>query len=164
MLLELRRGGARPPQHPVDVERRGEQLCQNTGPGSGDREIGEESGVIPVRDTRHDDAVDVRHQRRERLAQLGGGGWESGADVAGLGAREDRVLLRVREVSRDPVDEGVARRGEFRRGQVTEGGLVGPIRHTVRESIARAVWAPPSCLEQVMTGAQVGDATGLVTD
>ena len=70
-LLELGRGRRRAPEHRVLVERRDQELGEDARLGRGDAEVREEARVVPVRDARQQDRVEVGEHRRERLALSG---------------------------------------------------------------------------------------------
>ena len=77
-----RRRGA--PEEADLVERRGEQLGEDAGLGGGVGEVGEEARVLPVRDARQEDLVEVAQHRRERLRLLGRRSGQLRADLARL--------------------------------------------------------------------------------
>ena len=70
-LLELGRRRRGAPQHRLLVERGGQELGEDAGRAAGDGEVGEEAGMVPVRDAGQDDALEVGEDRVERLAVLG---------------------------------------------------------------------------------------------
>jgi len=92
-LLQLGRRRGRTPEHRLDVERSGEELGEHAGSAAGDREIGKEPGVVPVRDPREDDALEVGEDAVERLAPVGRGVRQRAPDVAGAAAGEDGERL-----------------------------------------------------------------------
>ena len=76
--------------------------------------------MLPVQGGRDDDVVEEVDQR---VTEVGGGllgqlGGESGADLAGRGARRHRQGVETGAVVRDPVDEAVAEPAELLGGQV----------------------------------------------
>ena len=71
--------------------------------------------MVPVSEARDEHALEVRHDRLERLAVFGGGRGKRRGDLARLDAREHRIPLSVLEVVGDPVDERVAVTSEVRR-------------------------------------------------
>ena len=119
-FLQLGRGGRGAPQHRLHVEGRGQQLRQHARPAPGDGEVGEEAGVVPVGDAGQEMTLEVREDRVERRARLRRGGGQPLADLAGRGARQDRVAVVLAQVGGDPVDEGVSVAPEFLRPHVAE--------------------------------------------
>ena len=71
-------GRAGHPGHALDAEPGRDQVAEHRGPGGVGREVAEEAGVLPVRDARQDDPVEVGQHVGERLALLGGGRRERG--------------------------------------------------------------------------------------
>ena len=69
--LELGRGRGREPGHVVDVQRRDQELGEDPRLGAGVGEPREEARVVPVREPRQDQLVEVAQERLERLALLG---------------------------------------------------------------------------------------------
>jgi hypothetical protein len=60
-----------------------------------------------MREARYEHALEVGHDRLERLAVFGRIVWQSPGDVARFDSREHRVALNVVEVVSDPIDEPV---------------------------------------------------------
>ena len=106
--LELGRRGRRPPEEPDRVQRRGEQLREDPRLGGRGREVGKEARMLPVRDPRHEDLVEVAQHRLERLPLVGRGLWEAGKDVAGPDLCQHRQVADTLEVVGRPVDGGMA--------------------------------------------------------
>ena len=69
--------------------------------------------MIPVRQCRNDETLEVADDRVERLAVFRSGGGKRLAQRARRHAREDGVVLRGFEVVGDPVDECVPVPTEF---------------------------------------------------
>ena len=67
-LFELRRRRRRPPQHRLNVERGGQELREDAGRAAGDREIGEEAGMVPVRDAGNQHPLEIGKDGVEGLA------------------------------------------------------------------------------------------------
>jgi hypothetical protein len=72
------------------------------------REVGEEAGALPVRETRQQHPVEVAEDVGERLAAVGRARRQRGADVARLDAREHRQLVQPAQVAVRPVERGLA--------------------------------------------------------
>ena len=64
--------------------------------------------MLPVRDARQQDLVEVAQHGGERLGLLGRGGWQPRADLAGRDLRQHRQLAHALEVARGPVQRGGA--------------------------------------------------------
>ncbi len=103
-LLQLLQRGRRAPEDPDLVEAGDQELGEHARLRRGRREVGEEARALPVRETGHEDAVEVLQDRRERLRLLGRGAWKRGANLSGLDLREDREVPHSLEIRRDPVD------------------------------------------------------------
>jgi len=67
----------------------GEHVCDDGRVAVGRGEVGVELGVVPVRHPRHDDLLDVGHQRRPPFALLGRRLRQQRPDVAGLHLRQN---------------------------------------------------------------------------
>src|SRR4029079_12133888 len=106
-LLELGCRRRRAPQHRLLVERRREKLAEDAGGAAGDGEVGEEAGMVPVRDAGKDDALEVGEDRVEVFAALRRVRGERVADRAGPYTRKDWIAGRILEVIRYPVRESV---------------------------------------------------------
>jgi hypothetical protein len=106
--LELRRRRGRPPQHPVDVEGGRDHLPEDARGRRGDREVGEEGGVVPVSDAGKDLPLDVGQDRGQGLALLRRRRRELRPQLARAKAREHGEPLPFGEVAGDPVDEAAA--------------------------------------------------------
>ena len=104
-ILELRRRRRRLPEHRVHVQRRRQQLGEDSGRTGADREVGEEAGVIPVSDPRNDHALEVGNDVIERLARARRRRRERGRDLARSRARDHGKALRMREILAHPLDE-----------------------------------------------------------
>ena len=120
-LLELGYRGRGAPQHALRVERGAQELGEHAGATAADGEVGEEPGVIPMGQPRHDVAFDVGEDRVHRLAPLGRGLRERVAKLARPRARQHGVAFGVFEIPPDPVDEVMTDPPEFRRVHVAEG-------------------------------------------
>jgi hypothetical protein len=96
----------------------GQQFGEDAGLRTGDRKVGEERGMVPVRDAGNDLLREIGEQRVVRTAAVGRGGGELLFDVAGLHAREDVVLLDAVEIVRGPVNETMAGSAEFVRVRI----------------------------------------------
>ena len=84
--LELGAGGAGRPEHALDAEAGGEQIAEDRRTRGVGREVGEEVRRLPVRESGHDDLVDVTQHVGEGLATLGCGAGQARADRSGLRA------------------------------------------------------------------------------
>ena len=127
-----------PPQHPVDVERRRQQLGEHGRLRASDGEVGEETRMVPVRDARDHDALEVVEQGVEVLALLRHRGRHRGGDFARAHLREHGEIARALEIARDPRGSALQRCGEFT--FVHDGGC----RHARRAR--RSAPAPESSL------------------
>ena len=81
-LLELCRRRRGSPEHGLLIERRRQELGEDAGRAGADGEIGEKAGMVPVRQSRHEDALKVVEDGVERLTVLGGARWKRIDDVA----------------------------------------------------------------------------------
>ena len=75
-----------------------------------------------MRDSRHDDFVDIAEDRRERLALLRRPVGQAAANFSRLDLREHGQLLDLLHVVGDPVDDFAAVAAEFVRGH--DGGVL----------------------------------------
>ena len=98
-----RRRGCAPDQRDL-VERRREQLREDPGLGCGDREVGEEARVLPVRQGGDDQLVEVAQHVRERLRLLRRRERQLRRQLARLHLREHRQLVDALEIARRPLD------------------------------------------------------------
>ncbi len=79
-------------------------------------EIAEEARMLPEREARHDDAIQVRDRRAEILRLVRRRGGQGVADLAGLGFRHHRPVGQALVIVGEPVDELMAIAAEvFRR-------------------------------------------------
>ena len=138
-LFELGRGGRRAPQHRLLIERGGQEIGEHAGSAAGDREVRHEARMIPVREAGHEHAFEVAHDLLERLGIFRRLRRERIDDVARPHAREDRVLVGVFQVVRDPVDERVAVFTEIVGVQSTSAFPPRPKGATMRKRPARRV-------------------------
>ena len=122
-LLELGRRRRGAPRHRVDVQGGDQQLGEDPRLRAGVGEVREEARVVPVRERRHDQLVEVSQDVGERLRSIGGRGGESRLYVAGPYSWHHRPLIDSLEVRRDPVR---------RRSQVVAKGRQRPLRRCER--------------------------------
>src|SRR3954453_2005688 len=111
-----------------------------------------------MRDAGQDDAVEVGHERLERLRRLRRGVRQLAADLAGRYPRGDRQLADPLHVARHPLDQLVAMAAEVL------GGHVEVVRHGGqyrRMTAGPAVWIGPEADERIV--AAVEAAGGRVT-
>ena len=120
-LFQLGRRRRRAPEHGLHVQGARQQLRQHAGRAAGDGEVGEEAGMVPVRDAGQEDALEVGEDGVERLAGLRGGRRELRADLPRPGAGQHGVAVVLTEVGRDPVDEVAPVTPELVRRHVAEG-------------------------------------------
>ena len=108
-------GGRRPraPQHGVHVEGLAEHLAQNAGPRAGDGKVGEEAGMVPVRDAGKDQPLPVVEHAIEIFAGFRGGVRKRGLQLPGLNPRQHRQALGVSQVIGDPIHQAVSVPPEF---------------------------------------------------
>ena len=92
--LELGRGRRREPRHRVHVQRRDQELGEDPRLRAGVREPGEEARMVPVRERRQHELVEVAQHRRERLALLRRRVRQLRAEVARRDGRRDRAARR----------------------------------------------------------------------
>ena len=116
--LGARRAGD--PAHSLHAQAGRCQLAEDRAVRRVAGEVGEEAGMLPVGDARHDDTVEVGQHVGERLGLGRRVFGQHRPNVAGLDLRSHRVLLDALHVVGDPVDQRVAvhcggcrRRDEF---------------------------------------------------
>ena len=69
-LFELGRRRRRPPQHRLLVERGRQELGEHARRAAGDREVGEEARMVPVREAGHEHALEVGEDARRTARPL----------------------------------------------------------------------------------------------
>ena len=111
--LELGRGRRGRPQHALHAEPGGEQVAEDRRPARVRREVGEERRVLPVRDARQHDLVQVAQHVRERLAGLGRRVRQRRADLARRDLARAPGRLDALLVVGDPVDDLPSVRAEL---------------------------------------------------
>src|SRR6185437_14483357 len=140
-LLQLRLRRRRLPQHRLHIERRDEHLGDDPRHRRGRGEIAEERRVIPVRDSRNDRALEIVEDPRQRLGPLGRRYGKRGANVAGRGLRLHRILLRMVEVARDPIEHFASALCQLAARQVAEARgvcrVLGHRQRKIRSAIAK---------------------------
>ena len=102
--LELGRRRRGAPEDRDLVQRRRDQLGEDPRLRGGDGEVGEEARVLPVRERRDDQLVEVAEDVRERLAGLGRRDRELRRQLARLDLREHRQLVDALEIAGRPVE------------------------------------------------------------
>jgi hypothetical protein len=107
-LLELGRGRRGPPENRDVVERRRQQLGEDPGLRGGGGEVGEEARMLPVRDTRQQELLQIAKDVGEGLRPLRRLGREPSADLARVDPRQDGKLAHPLQVARDPLERGEA--------------------------------------------------------
>ena len=89
-FFELSGRGRGSPEHGLLVERGAEKVGQDAGRASGDGEVPEEAGMIPVRQAWNQHMLEISHDGFERLGFLWRG-WREGAWRIAPGATCDRT-------------------------------------------------------------------------
>ncbi len=112
-VLDLGRRGARLPAHALGAETRRDEVGEHRGEVGVGGEVGEPAGVVPVRDARQHDALEVGDDVAEALALLRRLGRQLRRDLAGLDAAHDREFVEALAVGGDPLDQLVAQRAEL---------------------------------------------------
>ena len=112
-LLDLGDRRAGRPDHPLRADATRDEVAEDRRRGRVRREVGEEAGVLPVGQARHDELIEVGEQRVERLARLRGLGRQGAAYVAGRHPGEDRQVVQAGPVVGDPVDGCMALAAEL---------------------------------------------------
>ena len=85
-IFQLGRGRRGAPQHRVDVECGGERFGEDRHRRRADRKVRKEARMVPVRDARYDQALEIAEDRIERLRLVRRRRRERRDQVAGLGA------------------------------------------------------------------------------
>ena len=106
--LEFGAGRRRGPEHALHAQPGREQLAEDRRPARARREVGEESGVLPVCEGGRNDAVEVGEYDVELLGLLGRLRWQLGSHPAWLDRRLHRLLGHGLPVVGNPVDDGAA--------------------------------------------------------
>ena len=117
-LLELGRGRAGRPEHPLGADAAGEQVAQHAGGGGVRREVREEARVLPVREAGDEVLVQVRQHGLERLRLLRQRRRQRRRHVARLHLGEHGQVVDGLPVVRDPVHDPVSLLAELVRRQV----------------------------------------------
>ena len=112
-LLHLGCGGARLPAHALHAEARGHDVRQDRGVARIAWEVGEEAGVVPMRDAGHHVPVERGQRLIQPSALLRGMGGKRGPDLSRLHLTHDRHVGQPLAVVRDPIDELVAEAAKF---------------------------------------------------
>ena len=106
--LELGRRRRRRPQHPLDPEAGAEQFAEDRRTGGIGREVGKEPRMLPVRQPRNDDSLEIAEHRRERLRRLWRRGGKPGRDLPRLDVGKHALSRQRRPVVGDPVHDRAA--------------------------------------------------------
>ena len=142
--LELGRRGRGPPEDLRHVQRRGQELGEDPRLRAGGREIGEEAGVLPVRDPRQQHLVEVAQHRRERLGDLRRRLGQRPPDLARLDLCEHRQLPHPLEVRGCPLERRSAVVAEIQPSSFLICGHVRVFSTCSFVSQARRAWPTPS--------------------
>ena len=144
--LELGRGRRGAPEDRDLVQRRRDQLGEDPRLGGGDGEVGEEARVLPVRERRDDQLVEVAEDVRERLAASRAARRGASRDSSpGSTCASTGQLVDALEVAGRPVERRGAVLAEahgFSRRRTSSHGRV--LRTPSRVSHARRAWPRPS--------------------
>ena len=124
--LQLGGRGRGLPEHAVDVEGGGQHLGQDGGGGGGVGEVGEEAGMVPVREAGDDEPLHVGQDARQRLGPAGGAAGMRGPHVARPDPGQHGVAARPPRVAGDPVHQAAAFRAERLEVDVARAGHGGP--------------------------------------
>ena len=108
MGLQFRAGRRRGPEHALHAQARGQKFAEDRWPARARGKVGEESGMLPMRQARHDDAVEVGEHGVERLRLLGWMRWQLRSHPARLDLRQHRLVGDRLPVVGDPVDDCAA--------------------------------------------------------
>src|SRR4051812_13147071 len=100
--LELRRRGRGEPRHPVHVQGRDQKLGEDAWLGARVRDPRKEPRVVPVRQRRQHELVEIAQHRLERLRLLRRRLGQRRPQLAGCDPRGDRQLADPAEVVLDP--------------------------------------------------------------
>ena len=106
--LQFGGGWRRAPEHGLLVQRGGDEVGEDSGGAGRNREVRHESGVVPVRHARHQDAVEVGDDGFEILGRFGRRLGQRVPDIARRHSREHGKPLGVLHEAGDPLDHGVA--------------------------------------------------------
>ena len=112
-VLDLRGRRTGEPAHALHAEPGPDEVGEHRREVAVAGEVGEEPGVVPVRDPRHDDAVEVGDDACEVAALLRWLGGHERRHLARLHAAHHRQLADALAVVGDPVDQLVAERAEL---------------------------------------------------
>ena len=112
-VLDLGGRRARLPAHALDAEAGRDEVGEHRREVAVGGEVGEEPGMVPVRDARQHDALEVGRDGRQAFGPARRLGRQLRGDLAGLHAAHHRVLGDVLAVVRDPVDQLVAEPAEL---------------------------------------------------
>ena len=100
--LELGRRGRCAPDDRHLVERRGDELRENSRLRRGHGEVGEKARAVPVRDPGQNDRLKIREQRFEGLRPFRSLRGQARGDFAGQDLRKHGITARLREIPFDP--------------------------------------------------------------
>jgi hypothetical protein len=134
-LLELRSGGAGPPEHDVRVERRGQHLADDARSGGRAAEVRKKARMLPVRQVGLEQALVVVEDGADRRGLLGRFPVEKGAQAAGLDVGQNRPAGDAGKVVGHHVHGHMSRGAEVGHFHVVEAGallgidLVRQLRH-----------------------------------
>ena len=96
------------PDHALSAEPGRQQLAQDGGRAVIGRKIGVPPGMLPVRDTREDDGLEVGEDAVHGLGLRGRFGGDLGLDLARIKPGHDRQILDVFHIIGEPIDEFMA--------------------------------------------------------
>ena len=115
--LGARRAGG--PQHALHAQARADQVGEHGRAGRVGREVPEEPRMLPVREVRYDDPVEVVEQAGEPVAVGGRPGRQRGGRGTRRSSGRHPLLRQSRPVVGDPVDQGVPVPAELLRRHVS---------------------------------------------
>ena len=141
-LLQLGRRWRCPPQHGVHIERGRKKFAENPRARARDGEIGEERGMVPMRNSRQDQALEIIQNAFDRFGLRRRCPWKLGANLARPAARQNGVAFGMRPVVDDPVDDAMPRAAKLVQIHLSQRGAPRPCALRCHEQSPRCLRAP----------------------
>ena len=88
---------------PIGIQRGRQHLTQDRGRGTGAGKVGKEARVVPLRDRRHNHAVEIAQDDFKRFSLLGRGARKRVKQLSRFYLGQHRIIGQLAQVFCDPV-------------------------------------------------------------